>query len=129
MGDRTQPRLNAERDLLNKKREIHVQYLVGVYRQLALSANRPPDPKYFRDMEAAVADIQLLGTASQIGKIDTFCEEFSRQGWASIDSLLVDLRKDLREELQLEPLPDPPARRIQWFRPEGGAQPLAPRVR
>jgi hypothetical protein len=109
-------RFTAARDFQNKKREIRIQYLIQAYRQLALSSQRPPAPKWFRDMEAAVADIQLFERPSQIEKVSVFLEEFSRQGKASMDALLTDLRDDLRQELQLDPVDG----RVRWFRPEGG---------
>jgi hypothetical protein len=108
--------LTASRDRANKQRDIRLQYLIEAYRHLALSAQRAPDPKYFRDMESAAADIQLFGTPTQLANVSTFLDEFAKNGKASMNPLLEDLRNDLRHELQL-----PSAHgTVRWFRPEGG---------
>lgn len=108
--------LAASRDQANKRREIRVQYLIEAYRRLALSAQRPPESKYFRDMESAVADIQLFGSQSQVQKLRLFLEEFKRQNKGSFNELLRDLRNDLRKELDLTAIEG----EVQWFRPETG---------
>lgn len=112
--------LNASRDRANKQREIRLQYQIETYRRLALAAQRKPEPglKYFRDMETAVADIQLFGTESQIRNVDAFLQEWKTKNKGSFDDLLMDLRNDLRKELDLSAV----AGHVQWFRPEGGAE-------
>ncbi|MGP8247709.1 MAG: hypothetical protein ACLQVN_24755 [Bryobacteraceae bacterium] len=112
--------LNAGRDRVNKLREIRLQYEIATYRMLALAAQRKPEPgsRYFRDMEAAVADIQLFGTESQVRGVDAFLREFRAKGKGSFNDLLRDLRSNLRKELELAPV----ASDVQWFRPEGGAE-------
>ncbi len=111
--------LNASRDLANKRREIRLQYQIETYRRLALAAQRKPEPgsKYFRDMEAAFADIQLFGSESQIRDQEAFLREWKATNRGSFNDLLKDLRNDLRQELNLSVLPG----EVQWFRPEGGA--------
>jgi hypothetical protein len=110
--------LTAARDRSNKQREIRVQYLIEAYRRLALASQRPPQSSYFRDMEAAVADIQLFGSPSQVREVTAFLDEFQKNGKASLDPLLLDLRNDLRVELQLSVQDGP----VRWFRPEGGQE-------
>jgi hypothetical protein len=109
--------LNASRDQTNKRREIRLQYQIETYRRLALASQRKPEPgsKYFRDLEAAVADVQLFGTESQIRGVSKFLEQWKAQGRGETDELLVDLRNDLRKELGQPPVPG----NVQWFRPEG----------
>jgi len=109
--------LNASRDQTNKRREIRLQYQIETYRRLALASQRKPEPgsKYFRDLEAAVADVQLFGTESQIREVSKFLEQWKAQGRGETDELLVDLRNDLRKELGQPPVPG----NVQWFRPEG----------
>jgi hypothetical protein len=109
---------NAARDRANKQREIRLQYQIETYRHLALAAQRKPEPKYFRDMESAAADIQLFGAESQIQKLNAFLGEWSAKNKGSFDDLLVDLRNDLRRELDLPAVPGG----VQWFRPEGGVE-------
>jgi hypothetical protein len=112
--------LNANRDRANKQREIRLQYQIQTYRLLALAVQRKPEPgsKYFRDMESAVADIQLFGTESQISAIHTFLQEFSTKHKGSFNDLLTQLRNDLRKELDLPPASGD----VRYFRPEGAAE-------
>ncbi len=110
-------RLNADRDQLNKQREIRLKYQIDTYRLLALAAHRKPEPgsKYFRDLEAATTDIQLFGTESQIREVSAFLQQWKAQGRGDLDDLLSDLRNDLRKELGQPPV----LGNVQWFRPEG----------
>jgi hypothetical protein len=112
--------LNERRDRANKQREIRLQYQIETSRRLALAVQRRPEPgsKYFRDMEAAVADIQLFGTESQIARTSALLQQWKRTNKGSFNDLLKDLRDDLRKELNLPPVSGD----VQWFRPEGGAE-------
>ncbi len=111
---------SAKRDQENKKREIRVQYLIEAFRLLANASQRKPEPnsQYFCDMESAVADIQLLGTESQVENLNIFLKEFASEGKGSLDNLLSDLRDDLRHELKLLEIEE----KVRWFRPEGGVE-------
>ena len=110
----------AKRDQENKKREIRVRYLIEAFRLLANASQRKPEPnsQYFRDMESAVVDIQLLGTESQVENLNVFLNEFASEGKGSLDGLLNDLRDDLRYELKLTEI----VGKVRWFRPEGGVE-------
>lgn len=110
----------AKRDQENKKREIRVRYLIEAFQLLANASQRKPEPnsQYFHDMESAVADIQLLGTESQVENLNVFLNEFASEGIGSLDGLLSDLRDDLRYELKLTEIVE----KVRWFRPEGGVE-------
>jgi len=96
--------LSARRDLANKRRKLRVSYLFEAYRRLEGAAN-PSDPKSKRtQLESAVADIQLLGSPSQVKMASEFAKAISGSGQAHLDSLLADLRQSLRSELELEPV-------------------------
>ena len=112
-------RLTAWRDRVNHKRKMQTDFLVKAFQGLSNAANRPPTPgaPHFRDMESAVADIQLFGSKSQIELVERFTREFEETKQASLDPLLSSLRKDLRKELGYEPINT----NVRWFRPEGGA--------
>jgi len=119
-------RLTAWRDRINHNRKIRTEFLIKVFQNLANAANRPPSSssQYFRDMEAAVADIQLFGSGSQIQMVEAFTREFDKKKQASLDPLLNLLRADLRKELGYKSV----EANVRWFRPEGGptvAQPGA----
>lgn len=109
--------LSVSRDRLNKHRDIRIHYLTSAYQRLANASMRPPSKNfpYFKDMESAIADIQLFGTEKQIEIANAFMEEFQKTNKGSLDSLLNDLRNDLRNELELTKLKD----NVRWFRPEG----------
>jgi hypothetical protein len=57
-------------------------------------------------MESAVADIQLFGTPRQVELVQELLTTFADRGDVSMDSLLQDLRRDLRSELNLDPVPE-----------------------
>ena len=110
--------LNASRDQRNKQREIRLKYQIDTYRLLALAVHRKPEPgsKYFRDLETAIADVQLFGTESQLREVGVFLQQWKAQNRGDLDDLRSDLRNDLRQELGQPPVSD----NVQWFRPEGG---------
>ncbi|MDH2916216.1 MAG: hypothetical protein PXX77_04985 [Gallionella sp.] len=96
---------NAHRDRANKQRDLRIQFLLEAYRRLEAAANRPEAGKEEQDkFESALADIQLLGTKSQIEELMDFIEAWqsSKSGGASISPLLELLRSHLRNELKLE---------------------------
>jgi len=94
--------LSVRRDRANKRRDLRVQYLIDAYRRLEAAGHRPLVPPYSTDMESAVADVQLFGSALQVSAARRFALEMAEQGHASLDDLLLNLRNELRKELQLE---------------------------
>jgi hypothetical protein len=107
-------RLSMNRDQANKRRDLGVQYLLEAYRRLENAANRPDLSSYARDLESALADVQLLGTERQVSLAHDFAVSMARDRTASLDPLVADLRSELRQELGLGPVPD----RIVVFRHE-----------
>ena len=101
---------------------MQTDFLVKAFQGLANAANRPPTPgaQHFRDMESAIADIQLFGSQSQIELVEKFTKDYEEIKQASLDPLLNSLRKDLRKELGNQQIDS----NVRWFRPEAG-QPLA----
>lgn len=94
--------LSVRRDRADKRRDLRVQYLIEAYRRLEAAGHRPLVPPYSSEMESAVADVQLFGTAKQVAAAQRFALEMAEYGEASLDDLLSSLRDDLRRELQLE---------------------------
>lgn len=89
---------------------MRIGYLVSAYRSLAGASNRKlqgstPDA---RALEQALDDIQLLGSRGQAEKARKLAAVMASKGGASTDDLLKTLRDDLREELGLPALLDPP---------------------
>jgi hypothetical protein len=97
-------RLSIIKEQNAKQRDMRIQFLLEAYRRLESAANRPEAGKNEQDkFESALADIQLLGTKSQIEELNQFLTDFnSADGRASINPLLELLRIHLREELDLE---------------------------
>lgn len=94
---------NNWRDGKNKLLDIRMTYLIETYRLLSEASNRRDDEahKYWSHMENAISDIQLLGTPEQISRIKEWVSVMTDQQSAPIDSVLNDLRDDLRKELRL----------------------------
>jgi len=95
--------LSVSKDQKAKQRDMRIQFLLEAYRRLEAAANRPESRNEEHDkFESALADIQLLGTKTQIEELMRFLERNSSEGNASINPLLELLRTHLREELGLE---------------------------
>ena len=109
--------LNARSDRKNKLRDVRIQYLIDAYRSLSDLSQRAiaPGAKYIQQIEAAVSDIQLFGTSSQIEKVKQMIDGYAKTGIGELDPLLNDLRNDLRSELKLKRMAD----NVIWLRPEG----------
>lgn len=91
-----------KRDQTNKRRDLQVQYLIEAYRRIERAANRPKDFNNNIELESAIADIQLFGTAQQVRLAEKFAFDIANNSNASTDELLVNLRDELRRELKLE---------------------------
>lgn len=97
---------SASRDRANKRRELRVQYLIDAYRKLEAASNRQrSEDIHVEALESAVADLQLFGTQAQVAKTIQFVKEFAATGEAPLNELLLELRRDLRQELRLDPAP------------------------
>ncbi len=96
-------RMAAKRDQMNKRRDLRIQYLIDAYRKLERVSNRDKvTPEWAENIESAIADIQLFGSAGQVAMAKQFASDMAAERQASADDLLADLRKDLRQELILE---------------------------
>ncbi len=84
-----------------KRRDIRLGYLINVYRQIAMGVARDPEnEKNFelqKNLEEAIAMIQLYGTKEEIDKLHLILGQN-----APFDPLLKSLRNRLRKELNLE---------------------------
>lgn len=97
-------RLNAERDLHNKRVELRIKYLLEAYRKLEASVETEVSRDNLDVLESAISDIQLLGTPAQVEKVLAWSSRFSKTGTqkdVNLQDLLEDLRKNLRKELGL----------------------------
>ncbi len=105
-----------ERNKDNKIREIKINYLIDAYRKLANGVQRSPSiAAYHRDLESAVADIQLFGSKEDI---DILIDELNKAKdtanhvLLNVDVILNKLRNSLRKEIKLEEVDS----NVQWFR-------------
>jgi hypothetical protein len=99
-------RLSMNRDQENKRRELRIQYLLEAYRRLENSSNRHDLSAYARDLESALADIQLLGNKDQVQLAHEFAVSMAKNQTASLDPLVANIRSELRRELGLDSLTD-----------------------
>jgi hypothetical protein len=97
-------RLSMNRDQENKRRDLRIQYLLEAYRRLEKASNRRDLAGYARELESALADIQLLGSVRQVTLAHEFAVSMAKNHTASLDPLIADIRSELRRELTLEPL-------------------------
>lgn len=110
-------RLNSKRERANKRRDIRTQCLIDAYRRIARNGNRPPSREQFSEIELALAEWQLFGTADQIDLTREAIERLVKRKEAQADALLGAIRDDLRAELGLEPA----RRKFMWIVWPGGA--------
>src|SRR5271165_3628909 len=87
--------LSVRRDRANKRRDLRVQYLIEAYRRLAIGSNRtPPSSSHLNDIESALEDVQLFGTAVQVEAAHELAGSVAERGEAMADTLLTLLRDD-----------------------------------
>jgi len=96
-------RLNARRELLNRRREARLKGLEIAYNRLAMVALRDWTDERKLEFEKFVAEIQLYGTPRQIALMQEIVNGMTKpETEVSFDSLLKDLRDTLRSELRME---------------------------
>jgi hypothetical protein len=90
------------------ERDLRVQYLIEAYRRLATATERKEtDATYFADLDSAIVDVQLFGSANQILAAQKFAKQLAEHRMAQLTELLASLRDDLRVELRLERVKGP----------------------
>ncbi len=91
----------SRRDLLNERRKLRVTYLLEAYRKLEDASNRNDADRAWPLFESAIADIQLLGSPKQVELARRFALDMAKRHTAPLDPLVNDLRRSLRDELEL----------------------------
>jgi hypothetical protein len=92
---------SARRDLINERRKLLISYLLEAYRRTEGASNREDPIGHRQTLESAIADIQLLGSPAQVHLARQFAHDMAQDSEASVDELINDLRRSLREELHL----------------------------
>ncbi len=90
-----------------KRHDLTIEYLVDAYRVIAHDySNREMNVDIANKLEGVLSDIQLFGSPSQIEKTVEMIEKtMNNQGnnpIPDLNSLLLDLRNDLRKQLKLK---------------------------
>ncbi len=97
---------STKRDLDNERRKIITNYLIEAWRTLSDASERTLSSDEKRKVERAISDIQIFGSERQVDLTLKYIDNHAKNGRANVNDLLLDLRKTLRQELKLEPLPD-----------------------
>lgn len=84
------------------RRNMRIEYLLSAYRRLESISNRTMSTAHAVELETAISDIQLLGSARQVEMASQFAQDFASDHRADSGPLLDDLRASLRHELLLE---------------------------
>ncbi len=93
--------LARRKELLSRRSDKRVDYLISAYRNLESSANKEQTNETREKVENAIADIHLFGTEEQIKLANEFSKKITKTGEGSYHELLLQLREDLRIELKL----------------------------
>lgn len=110
-------KLTMSRELVAARGAKRTDYLISVYRQLANAANRRSGMSQTQIdcLEAALADVILLGEKEEIVAAREFIVGMAETRSAELDPLLGALRTSLRRELELSEVavPAPYSLRIE----------------
>lgn len=86
-----------------RQKEVITNYLIEAYRNVEEVCGRDSlSDAQKRNVEKSVADIQLFGTLKQIKLAKDFTEEMNKSQYSDPRKLLIILRNDLRDELNIE---------------------------
>src|ERR1700676_3097867 len=88
----------------NKRREQRLGYLVSVFRALSKANHHLALHEIADEVEQAVTDLQLFGTAEQVRLARKFATDLGSTQEADMDALLNELRDTLRKDLGREPV-------------------------
>ena len=108
--------LASSRDRNNKKRDLRTAYLIEAYRNIEKACGHNdflPAPLN-RQIESAIADVQLFGSEKQITIARAFTNEMNKNQFGDPRKLLVELRGELRSELNLDQLSKDPNDIFHW---------------
>ena len=98
------------RESLKRKKEMRIEYLVNAYRKLEKGASPTSADYSAGEFESAISDIQLFGSGEQVILAHRFCEAASKGDGSLLQELLENIRKELREELEVKNSNLPPVR-------------------
>lgn len=95
-------KLNAERDIKNKQREIRIKYLSEAY-DVFIELGRNIDILgNYREVERAIGYIHLYGNSKQVELCEKFMNDLTLSGNANHTDLVIEIRNFIRSELGLK---------------------------
>ena len=100
--------LTLRRDRLQSRRDFYTRYLVEAFNVITSNSGRKKGEFEHRKFEDALSVIQLFGNQKQINlALDVAKELVDRKEVVNLVPLLSELRKSLRNELELEKVEGP----------------------
>lgn len=97
----------------DKKRDWSIDYLTNAYRFLTTEiAQKDISNEGWGKLEVVIADIQLFGSAEQVGLAKELADSIAKGGKFELDALINSLRKDLRKQLGFKAV----SGNVKWFR-------------
>lgn len=108
--------LSSTRDRNNKKRDLRTSYLIEAYRNIerACGHNECLPASLNIQIESAISDVQLFGSKHQIDLARQFTDEMNKNSSADPRKILVELRSELRSELNLDQVSKDPDDIFHW---------------
>ena len=107
---------SQQQDIQEQRRASRITHLREAYLILCEMADYGVSEKNIRDIQRAWNDIQLIADPKHYHMLGKIVDELNRNQSASLDTLLTNLRDDIRAELSLPGMPGP---RI-WIRLNAG---------
>lgn len=101
--------LTSRRDISAEKRKVRISFMIEAYRKLESGSCRGPNAaKYSEAFHSALADIQLLGSPTQVAIARKMASALGTGTGepVTINELLNALREELRSELNLPKVSD-----------------------
>lgn len=106
----------ARRDVENKRRELVIGHLIDAYRVLTNEvSHRSESQERNVKLENILSDIQLFSSGEQIALAKQLADEVAAGGIFELDPLILSLRNDLRNQLNLSVVKG----NVKWLRFEG----------
>jgi len=94
--------LSSRREILQKRREIRIQYLRQAYLNLSQVADTGGNfTKNISLIQASLNDIQLFGDPEHIDLIEKLISDLETKNTVPMDNLLMQLRDEIRNHLRL----------------------------
>ncbi|MES2267936.1 MAG: hypothetical protein V4520_14340 [Bacteroidota bacterium] len=104
---------SSKRDRRNKKREIITAHLIKAYIVLANDfTQRELQEETKAKLELLIGELQLFGSQKQIDLAEKLAQDIHSGGRVNFDELVNDIRNELRNELELQPIQED----IFWIR-------------